>query len=56
MLVEDNLSGQFALGVAQRIQIAAMSLWLIILALQLLVEGRDQRRRTRLLNSQDIRL
>lgn len=47
MLVADNLSGQFALGVAQRIQIAAMSLWLIVLALHLLVAARDQRRRTR---------
>lgn len=47
MLVADNLPGQFALGIAQRIQVAGMSLWLITLAAQLLADARNQRRRTR---------
>ncbi|WP_245650416.1 DUF998 domain-containing protein [Nocardia harenae] len=34
MLVADNLSGDYLLGVAQRIQVTAMSLWLLALALE----------------------
>ncbi|MFC8531368.1 DUF998 domain-containing protein [Nocardia sp. NPDC057227] len=34
MLVADNLSGDYALGIAQRIQVTAMSLWLLALALE----------------------
>jgi hypothetical protein len=41
MLVADNLSGDYALGIAQRIQVGSMSLWLIILAAAVL-ESRDR--------------
>ncbi len=41
MLVADNLSGSYALGIAQRIQVGAMSLWLLALAAAVLVESRE---------------
>ncbi|MFB7877335.1 DUF998 domain-containing protein [Nocardia sp. NPDC056064] len=41
MLVADNLSGSYALGIAQRIQVGAMSLWLLALAAAVLVEARE---------------
>lgn len=41
MLVADNLPGNYALGIAQRIQVGAMSLWLIALAAAVIVEGRE---------------
>ncbi|MFD6401566.1 DUF998 domain-containing protein [Nocardia sp. NPDC060249] len=41
MMVADNLSGSYALGIAQRIQVATMSLWLLALATAVLVEGRE---------------
>ncbi|MFE3542244.1 DUF998 domain-containing protein [Nocardia sp. NPDC059177] len=41
MLVADNLSGSYALGIAQRVQVGAMSLWLLALAAAVLVEGRE---------------
>ncbi|MFC8045007.1 DUF998 domain-containing protein [Nocardia sp. NPDC057353] len=34
MLVADNLSGDYALGIAQRVQVTAMALWLLALALE----------------------
>ena len=40
MLIADNLSGNFALGIAQRIQVGSMSLWLIALAVQIQVAER----------------
>ncbi|WP_084519899.1 DUF998 domain-containing protein [Nocardia mexicana] len=40
MLIADNLSGDYALGIAQRIQVASMSLWLIALAVQIGVADR----------------
>ncbi|MFC4124156.1 DUF998 domain-containing protein [Nocardia rhizosphaerae] len=39
MLVADNLSGSYALGIAQRIQVGAMSLWLLTLAAAVLAEA-----------------
>ncbi len=42
MLVADHLPGNYALGIAQRIQVGAMSLWLIALAVAVLAEGRDR--------------
>ncbi|WP_227997975.1 DUF998 domain-containing protein [Nocardia australiensis] len=41
MLVADNLPGHYALGVAQRIQVGSMSLWLITLAAAVVLEGRE---------------
>jgi hypothetical protein len=41
MLVADNLPGDYALGVAQRIQVGAMSLWLVTLAVQIGVAQRS---------------
>jgi hypothetical membrane protein len=41
MLVADNLPGSYALGIAQRIQIGSLSLWLIALGVQLTVAARD---------------
>ncbi|WP_084535322.1 DUF998 domain-containing protein [Nocardia yamanashiensis] len=41
MLIADNLSGNYGLGIAQRIQVGAMSLWLIALAVQIFVAERD---------------
>ncbi|MEV0249972.1 DUF998 domain-containing protein [Nocardia sp. NPDC050712] len=41
MLVADNLSGDYALGIAQRIQVGAMSLWLAALGIAVLREARD---------------
>ncbi|WP_084478512.1 DUF998 domain-containing protein [Nocardia jejuensis] len=41
MLIADNLPGNYGLGIAQRIQVGAMSLWLIALAVQILVAERD---------------
>ncbi|WP_308014487.1 DUF998 domain-containing protein [Nocardia coffeae] len=40
MLVADNLPGNYALGIAQRIQVGAMSLWLVALAVQIFVAER----------------
>ncbi|MGV9674567.1 DUF998 domain-containing protein [Nocardia sp. NPDC003482] len=40
LLIADNLPGNYALGVAQRIQVGAMSLWLIALAVQIWVADR----------------
>jgi hypothetical protein len=31
MLIADNLNGDYALGIAQRLEVGAMSLWLVIL-------------------------
>lgn len=42
MLVADNLPGNHALGIAQRIQVGAMSLWLIALAAAVVVEERER--------------
>ncbi|MGK8521519.1 DUF998 domain-containing protein [Nocardia asteroides] len=42
MLVANNLSGDYALGIAQRVQVGAMSLWLIALAAAVIAEGRRQ--------------
>ena len=51
MLIADNLPGNYALGIAQRIQVGSMSLWLIALAVQIWVAQRaisgDGRRRAR---------
>ncbi|MEV6771067.1 DUF998 domain-containing protein [Nocardia sp. NPDC051030] len=41
MLIADNLPGNYGLGIAQRIQVGAMSLWLIVLAVQIVVAERD---------------
>jgi enamine deaminase RidA (YjgF/YER057c/UK114 family) len=41
MLVADNLPGSYALGIAQRIQVGSMSLWLITLAAAVFLEGRE---------------
>lgn len=41
MLVADNLPGNYALGIAQRIQVGSMSLWLITLAAAVILEGRE---------------
>lgn len=41
MLVADNLPGRHALGIAQRIQVGSMSLWLITLAAAVILEGRE---------------
>lgn len=41
MLVADNLTGNYALGIAQRIQVGSMSLWLITLAAAVILEGRE---------------
>ncbi|MFF0353513.1 MULTISPECIES: DUF998 domain-containing protein [unclassified Nocardia] len=41
MLIADNLSGSYALGIAQRIQVGSMSLWLVALAAAVLVEARE---------------
>ncbi|MFC4376701.1 DUF998 domain-containing protein [Nocardia halotolerans] len=41
MLVADNLPGSHALGIAQRIQVGAMSLWLLALAAAVLIESRE---------------
>ncbi|MFD3706441.1 DUF998 domain-containing protein [Nocardia sp. NPDC058658] len=41
MMVADNLSGSYALGIAQRIQVSAMSVWLLALAAAVLVEARE---------------
>ncbi|MBF6173411.1 DUF998 domain-containing protein [Nocardia blacklockiae] len=40
MLIADNLPGDYALGIAQRIQVGSMSLWLIALAVQIGVAER----------------
>ncbi|MCM6778517.1 DUF998 domain-containing protein [Nocardia sp. CDC159] len=40
MLVADNLPGDYALGIAQRIQVGSMSLWLVALAVQIWVAER----------------
>jgi hypothetical protein len=31
MLIADNLPGDYALGIAQRVQVGAMSIWLVFL-------------------------
>ncbi|MBL1073426.1 DUF998 domain-containing protein [Nocardia sp. 2] len=41
MLIADNLPGNYGLGIAQRIQVGAMSLWLLALAVQIAVAERD---------------
>ncbi|MFC9660724.1 DUF998 domain-containing protein [Nocardia sp. NPDC127606] len=41
MMVADNLSGSYALGIAQRIQVGTMSLWLLALATAVLLEARE---------------
>lgn len=41
LLVADNLPGEYALGIAQRIQVGSMSLWLLTLAVAVVVEGRE---------------
>ncbi len=41
MMVADNLSGSYGLGIAQRIQVGTMSLWLLALAIAVLLEGRE---------------
>ncbi|PKV78448.1 uncharacterized protein DUF998 [Nocardia fluminea] len=41
MMVADNLTGSYALGIAQRIQVGTMSLWLLALATAVLVEARE---------------
>ncbi|WP_370585225.1 DUF998 domain-containing protein [Nocardia sp. XZ_19_231] len=41
MMVADNLSGSYALGIAQRIQVGTMSLWLLALATAVLIEARE---------------
>ncbi|WP_332838914.1 DUF998 domain-containing protein [Nocardia bovistercoris] len=41
MLVADNMSGAHALGIAQRVQVGSMSLWLITLAAAVVLEGRE---------------
>ncbi len=40
MMIADNLSGDYALGIAQRIQVGSMSLWLVVLAVQIVVAER----------------
>lgn len=46
MLIADNLTGDYALGIAQRIQVGSMSLWLVALAMQIaLVSGGGRARR-----------
>ena len=40
MMIADNLPGNYALGIAQRIQVGAMSLWLVALAVQIFVAER----------------
>ncbi|MFJ1458876.1 DUF998 domain-containing protein [Nocardia sp. N2S4-5] len=46
MLIADNLTGDYALGIAQRIQVGSMSLWLVALAVQVgLVSGGGRARR-----------
>ncbi|GGK69500.1 DUF998 domain-containing protein [Nocardia camponoti] len=42
MLIADNLTGNYALGIAQRIQVGAMSAWLVTLGVAVLIEGRKQ--------------
>jgi hypothetical protein len=32
MMIADNLTGDYKLGIAQRIQVGGMSLWLVALA------------------------
>ncbi len=41
MLIADNLPGDYALGIAQRIQVGAMSLWLITLGVAVVLEARE---------------
>lgn len=41
LLVADNLPGHYALGIAQRLQVSAMSLWLVALAAAVVLEGRE---------------
>ncbi|MBB5913582.1 hypothetical protein BJY24_002449 [Nocardia transvalensis] len=40
MMIADNLPGDYALGIAQRIQVGSMSLWLVALAVQIWVAER----------------
>jgi hypothetical protein len=40
MLIADNLPGNYALGIAQRIQVGSISLWLVALAVQIFVAER----------------
>ncbi|NQE88659.1 DUF998 domain-containing protein [Nocardia terpenica] len=40
MLVADNLPGNYALGIAQRIQVGSMTLWLVALGVQIWVAER----------------
>ncbi|WP_324192175.1 DUF998 domain-containing protein [Nocardia puris] len=40
MLVADNLPGDYALGIAQRIQVGSMSVWLLTLAVAVVLEGK----------------
>ncbi|WP_084530454.1 DUF998 domain-containing protein [Nocardia miyunensis] len=40
MMIADNLPGNYALGIAQRIQVGSMSLWLVALAVQIFVAER----------------
>lgn len=42
MLIADNLSGDHSLGIAQRIQVASISLWLVTLGIAALLTGRGQ--------------
>ncbi|QLY31232.1 DUF998 domain-containing protein [Nocardia huaxiensis] len=46
MLIADNLPGNYGLGIAQRIQVGAMSLWLLALAVQIFVAERHSARAT----------
>lgn len=41
MMVADNMSGAHGLGIAQRIQVGAMSCWLLALATAVLIETRE---------------
>ncbi len=45
MLIADNLPGNYALGIAQRIQVGAISLWLVTLAVQIALAERGARGR-----------
>ncbi|MFI6870854.1 DUF998 domain-containing protein [Nocardia sp. NPDC050406] len=47
MLIADNLSGDYGLGIAQRIQVGAMSLWLVTLGAQIAVAERASGRHPR---------
>ncbi|MFD3510508.1 DUF998 domain-containing protein [Nocardia sp. NPDC058666] len=42
MMIADNLPGSYALGIAQRIQVGTMSIWLLALAAAVLIEARER--------------